>query len=128
MGVPDNILLKPGPLTDDEWAIMRNHPDYARELIEKIPYLVPCLDIPYCHHERWDGSGYPRHLSGDGIPLPARIFSVIDVYDALLSDRPYRPAWREEDVIQYLKDQKGYQFDAMIVDRFLAMILNGHNV
>ncbi len=122
MGVPDNILLKPGPLTEDEWVIMRNHPLYARDLIEKIPYLMPCLDIPFCHHERWDGTGYPRHIGGEEIPLPARIFSVIDVYDALLSNRPYRPAWRELDVIHYLREQKNRQFDARIVDHFLSLI------
>jgi PAS domain S-box-containing protein len=125
MGVPDNILLKPGPLNDDEWKIMRNHPEYARDLIEKIPYLIPCLDIPLYHHERWDGGGYPRHLKGNDIPLPARIFSVIDVYDALLSDRPYRLAWQESEVIKYLKEQSGLQFDAQIVDQFLNMVLKG---
>ena len=93
MGVPDNILLKPGSLTAEEWTIMRYHPVYAHTLLEEIEYLVPAMEIPYCHHERWDGTGYPRGLSGEEIPLPARIFAVIDVYDALLSDRPYRPAW-----------------------------------
>jgi PAS domain S-box-containing protein len=122
LGVPDNILLKPGPLTQEEWAVMRCHPEHARELLSDIEYLRPSLDIPYSHHERWDGSGYPRGLAGKEIPLAARIFSVIDVYDALLSDRPYRPAWLEQDVLRYLADQKGYQFDPEVVERFLEII------
>ena len=122
MGVPDNILLKPGSLTAEEWTIMRYHPVYARTLLEEIEYLVPAMEIPYCHHERWDGTGYPRALSGEEIPLPARIFAVIDVYDALLSDRPYRPAWSMDDVKQYLLDQKGKQFDPQVVDEFISFI------
>lgn len=122
MGVPDSILLKPGSLTMEEWTIMRYHPVYARTLLEEIAYLVPAIDIPYSHHERWDGSGYPRGISGETIPLCARIFAVIDVYDALISNRPYRPAWSEPDVRQYLIDQKGSQFDPVIVDEFLALL------
>ena len=122
MGVPDNILLKPGSLTAEEWTIMRYHPVYAHTLLEEIEYLVPAMEIPYCHHERWDGTGYPRGLSGEEIPLPARIFAVIDVYDALLSDRPYRPAWSIDDVRQYLLDQKDKQFDPKVVDEFLSFI------
>ena len=122
MGVPDNILLKPGSLTMEEWTIMRYHPVYARNLLQEISYLIPAMDIPYSHHERWNGAGYPRGLSGEEIPLTARIFAVIDVYDALLSNRPYRPAWAEEDVIKYLIDQKGVQFDPHVVDEFLACL------
>ena len=122
MGVPDNILLKPGSLSMEEWTIMRYHPVYARTLLQEINYLVPAMDIPYSHHERWNGAGYPRGLSGEEIPLTARIFAVIDVYDALLSNRPYRPAWAEEDVIKYLIDQKGVQFDPHVVDEFLALL------
>lgn len=122
MGVPDNILLKPGSLTMEEWTIMRYHPVYARTLLQEIPYLVPAMEIPYGHHERWNGAGYPRGISGEEIPLPARIFAVVDVYDALLSNRPYRPAWAEEDVIKYLIDQKGVQFDPHVVDEFLACL------
>lgn len=122
MGVPDNILLKPGSLTMEEWTIMRYHPVYACTLLEEISYLVPAMDIPYCHHERWNGGGYPRGISGEEIPLAARIFAVIDVYDALLSNRPYRPAWTEDDVKQYLVDQKGIQFDPFVVDEFLALL------
>jgi PAS domain S-box-containing protein len=124
MGVPDNILLKPGSLTAEEWTIMRYHPVYAHALLEEIEYLVPAMEIPYCHHERWDGKGYPRGLSSEEIPLSARIFAVIDVYDALLSDRPYRPAWSMDDVKQYLLDQKGKQFDPRVVDEFLSFITN----
>lgn len=122
IGVPDQILLKPGPLTDEEWKIMRNHPVYSREMIEKIPYLIPSLDIPYCHHERWDGEGYPRGIAGDEIPLPARIFAVVDVYDALLSDRPYRKAWKEKDAKRYINDQRDKHFDARVVENFLKLV------
>ncbi len=122
IGVPDQILLKPGPLTDEEWKIMRNHPIYSREMIQKIPYLAPSLDIPYCHHERWDGTGYPRGISGDEIPLPARIFAVVDVYDALLSDRPYRKAWSEAEAIKYLNEQRNKHFDSRVIDNFLKLI------
>jgi len=122
IGVPDNILLKPGPLSAEEWIIMRYHPTYSRNLLQDIAYLIPAMDIPYCHHERWDGTGYPRGISGEEIPLTARIFSVIDVYDALLSNRPYRPAWSMPDVKKYLIDQKGQQFDPNIVDEFLTYI------
>ncbi len=122
IGVPDNILLKPGQLDDHEWVVMRNHPKYAREMIEEIPYLTPSMDIPYYHHERWDGKGYPEGISGRDIPLPARIFAVIDVYDALLSDRPYRKAWKKTDAVQYLVDQKGLHFDPDIVDNFLKLL------
>ena len=122
IGVPDTILLKPGALSEEEWVIMRYHPVYARDLLQEIAYLVPAIDIPYCHHERWDGEGYPRGLSGEEIPLAARIFSVIDVYDALLSNRPYRPAWSQEDVKKYLVAHKGKQFDPEIIDEFLAFL------
>lgn len=122
IGVPDSILLKPGPLSSDEWIIMRYHPRYAYELLLQIPFLQPSIDIPFCHHEHWDGSGYPRGIAGQDIPLAARIFAVVDVYDALGSNRPYRPAWAQADVIRYLVEQKGKQFDPVVVDRFLAMI------
>ena len=93
MGIPDSILLKPGPLTDDEWRTMRHHTIYAHKLLNGIAYLQPALDIPYYHHERWDGQGYPNKLAGDSIPIAARIFAVVDVWDALTSNRPYRLAW-----------------------------------
>ena len=107
MGVPDQILLKPGPLTDEEWVIMRTHPILAYELLSPIAYLRPALDIPYCHHEKWDGTGYPRGLQGERIPLAARIFAVVDVWDALRSDRPYRNAWPVEAVYEYIQSQAG---------------------
>ncbi len=122
MGVPDNILLKPGPLTDDEWVIMKQHPTFAYEMLSGIPYLREALDVPYCHHERWDGSGYPRGLAGEKIPLAARIFSIVDVWDALTSKRPYRPAWREQDTKAYIRDQGGKQFDPRVVEAFLKML------
>ena len=119
MAIPDHILLKPGPLTEDEWFIMRQHPILAYNLLSSIPYLKPALEIPYGHHEKWDGSGYPRGLKGDEIPLAARIFCIIDVWDALRSDRPYRKAWPKEKVVSYIKSEAGKHFDPHIVDVFL---------
>ena len=121
MGVPDQILRKTGPLTDYEWVEMRRHPQYAFDLLSPIPYLRPALDIPYCHHEHWDGSGYPRGLKGEQIPLAARIFSIIDIWDALLSDRPYRNAWPEGKVIAYIKEISGTILDPNVVAAFLKM-------
>jgi len=119
IGIPDSILLKPGPLTEEEWAIMKMHPVFAYQLLSPISYLKPALDIPLYHHERWDGSGYPKGLSGKDIPLAARIFAIIDVWDALLSNRPYRKAWPREKVVQYITEQSGIQFDPDIVPVFL---------
>jgi putative nucleotidyltransferase with HDIG domain len=119
MGIPDRILLKPGPLTSAEWEIMRCHPTYAYELLSPIGFLRPALHIPYCHHEKWDGTGYPRHLEGDQIPLEARIFAVVDVWDAMCSDRPYRPGWPKERVREYIFQQAGSHFDPTVVDAFL---------
>ena len=115
MGVPDNILSKPGPLTDEEWLVMRKHTTFAYELLSPIHYLQPALDIPYCHHEKWDGTGYPRGLSGDQIPFAARIFAVVDVWDALTSDRPYRAAWPEDKVLNHIRSLAGTHFDPQIV-------------
>jgi PAS domain S-box-containing protein len=122
MVMPDSILLKRGPLTESEWSVMRQHPVHAYQLLSEMPFLSPALDIPYCHHERWDGTGYPRGLRGEEIPRSARIFSVIDVWDALLHDRPYRKAWEEEEVIDYLKTQAGKQFDPCVVETFLRLL------
>ena len=122
MAIPDGILLKPGPLTDGEWEEMRKHPRYAYELLSSISFLRPALDIPYCHHERWDGSGYPRGLRGEAIPLPARIFTVVDVWDALRSDRPYRKAWPEPQIRDYLLQRSGTHFDPLIVKVFSQMM------
>jgi HD-GYP domain-containing protein (c-di-GMP phosphodiesterase class II) len=122
MGVPDQILKKTGPLDEDEWHEMRKHPKYAYDLLYPITYLRPALDIPYSHHERWDGSGYPRGLKGDEIPLTARVFAVVDVWDALLHDRPYRKAWTREATISYLQEQSGVLFDPLVVKTFLTML------
>ncbi|MHB8278784.1 MAG: MASE3 domain-containing protein [Candidatus Humimicrobiaceae bacterium] len=123
MGIPDNILLKPGPLTDSEWETMRKHPQFAFDLLSSSAYLRQALDIPYCHHEKWDGTGYPRSLKGEQIPLTARIFSVVDVWDALNSDRPYRPAWSYEKIYEHLIEQKEKSFDPAIVDMFLKNVV-----
>jgi PAS domain S-box-containing protein len=126
MAIPDSILLKHGPLlTEEEKETMRRHPVYAYQLLSPIAYLRPALDIPYCHHEKWDGTGYPRGLRDEQIPLAARIFAVADVWDALRSDRPYRPAWTEERTRQYIRDQAGRHFDPRVVDVFLQM--EGHS-
>ncbi|MBI5880462.1 MAG: PAS domain S-box protein [Chloroflexi bacterium] len=125
MGVPDNILLKPGPLSEPEWELMRKHPVYAYEMLAPIAYLQPALDIPYCHHEKWDGTGYPRGLKGEQIPLVARIFAVVDVWDALCSDRPYRQGWPEAKVIAHIRAQAGQHFDPRAVEAFLAEIGKG---
>lgn len=122
MGVPDAILLKPGKLTDDEWVVMKKHPQYAYDMLSPITYLRPALDIPYCHHEKWDGTGYPRGLKGAQIPLAARIFAVVDVWDALRSDRPYRPAWPPEKVFEHLRAGSGAHFDPAVVQAFLRMM------
>ena len=115
MGVPDEILFKSGPLTDDEWLIMKKHPTFAYEMLSPIGYLHAALDIPYCHHEKWDGKGYPRGLSGEQIPLSARIFAVVDVWDALRSDRPYRVAWPEEKVRDHIRSLAGSYLDPQVV-------------
>ncbi len=122
MGIPDSILCKPGPLTDAEKRVMQNHPVYARDLIKPISYLSPAADIPYCHHEKWDGTGYPRGIQGDAIPIEARIFSVVDVWDAMRSKRSYRAAIPETQVVEYLRTEKGRSFDPQIVDEFLNLL------
>ncbi len=122
MGIPDSILQKPGPLSDDEWVIMRQHPTYAYEMLMPVDHLLPALDIPYCHHEKWDGAGYPRGLKGEDIPLAARIFAVADVFDALTSDRPYRKAWTRQETIQHIREQAGSHFDPQVVAVFLDLI------
>lgn len=123
LGVPDGILHKPGPLTDEEWVVMRKHPVVAHASLWPTPYLRPALDIPRSHHEKWDGTGYPDGLKGDQIPLAARIFAVVDVYDALTSDRPYRKAWAKERALDYIREQSGKHFDPAIVAEFLQMEL-----
>lgn len=122
LGISDHILLKPGPLSEEEWEVMRKHPELAYRWLSGIEFLRPALDIPYCHHERWDGKGYPRGLQGKEIPLAARIFAVADVFDALTSDRPYRKAWSREEAIRYIREQAGAQFDPKVVEVFLQEI------
>jgi HD-GYP domain-containing protein (c-di-GMP phosphodiesterase class II) len=121
MGIPDDILRKPGKLTSQEWEIMKHHPLYAYNILSQIEYLKPALDIPLYHHEHWDGSGYPYGLTGERIPLGARIFAVVDVYDALTSDRPYRTAWSKEQTLEYMKSQSGQYFDPLILQTFIGM-------
>lgn len=122
MAIPDEILQKPGPLNEIEWAKMQQHPQYAYDMLHPIEYLRPALVIPFCHHERWDGSGYPRKLKGEEIPLAARLFSIIDAWDALCSDRPYRKKLPHVEVIQYLREKSGILFDAGLVDLFLNIM------
>ena len=125
MGAPDSILLKPDALTPEEEEIMRQHPTNAYNLIQGIPYLREDIDIPYCHHEKWDGTGYPRGLKGEEIPFAARIFAIADVYDALTSDRPYRKAWERGRAIEYIRAQAGSHFDPQVVETFLNMMDKG---
>ena len=127
MGIPDRILLKPGPLTDEEWVIMRKHPVYAHHILEPIAFLRPALDIPYYHHEKWDGSGYPLGLRGEEVPLLARLFAVVDVWDALSSDRPYRPGWSRDKVRIHIMEQSGTHFDPEVVEAFLGLLDKKHS-
>ncbi len=122
LGVPDSILLKPGSLTEEEWAMMREHPRMAYNMLVPIAYLRPALDIPYSHHEKWDGTGYPNGLKGTQIPLAARIFAVVDVFDALTSDRPYRDAWPRVKTLAHIREQAGTHFDPQVVEAFFSMI------
>jgi PAS domain S-box-containing protein len=122
LGIPDHILLKAEKLTDEEWLIMRKHPQFAYDMLSSIRYLQPALKIPYCHHEHWDGTGYPRGLAGEEIPLEARIFAVVDVWDALRSDRPYRPAWDHDSARNYIRDYAGTFFDPNVVRHFLKIV------
>ncbi|HSK86890.1 MAG TPA: HD-GYP domain-containing protein, partial [Anaerolineales bacterium] len=121
MGIPDSILLKNGPLSSEERLIMEKHPLYAYEMLSPIEFLLPALDIPYCHHEKWDGSGYPRGLRGEEIPLAARIFPVTDVWDALTSNRPYRGALPHAEVRQKIEDDAGRHFDPRVVEAFMEL-------
>ncbi|MEJ2333978.1 MAG: HD domain-containing phosphohydrolase, partial [Desulfobulbaceae bacterium] len=123
MGVPDSILMKDGPLTPEEEEIMQNHPVYAFEILMPIAYLRPALDIPYCHHEKWDGTGYPRGLKGEQIPIAARIFTLVDTWDALISERRYHQAWPSERVTEYIRERAGTHFDPNLVELFLANVV-----
>ena len=121
MGIPDSILQKPASLTKSEWTIMKTHPEKAYQVLSQIDYLLPALDIPFCHHEKWNGTGYPRKLKGEEIPLSARIFAVIDVFDALTSDRPYRKAWDKKKALTYIQEQSGRHFFPDAVKAFSKM-------
>jgi PAS domain S-box-containing protein/putative nucleotidyltransferase with HDIG domain len=127
MGIPDEILQKPGPLTDDEWVIMRRHPEMAYQMLSQIKYLEKAITIPYYHHERWDGSGYPHKLKGENIPLQARMFAVVDVWDALSSDRPYRKKMPHKEVMEYLQKESGRLFDPQVIEKFLPLASNSSN-
>lgn len=125
LGIPDSILKKPGQLNEAEWKIMHEHPVYSYKWLSSIESLRPALDIPYCHHEKWDGSGYPRGLQGEEIPFAARLFAVVDVWDALISDRPYRAALPVTEARDYIKQQSGKHFDPRVVQLFLELIGQG---
>lgn len=122
VALPDKILFKPGPLLEEEWEVMRRHPEIAVELLSPVGYLAPALKIPHWHHEKWDGSGYPDRLQGEQIPFPARLFALADVYDALISNRPYRSAWSRGDAIRYIESQSGIHFDPKLVPEFLRLV------
>ncbi len=122
LGIPDSILHKPGKLTEEEWEVMRRHPVYAHQWLSPIEFLKPAIDIPYSHHEKWDGSGYPRGLKGEDIPLIARLFAIVDVWDALCSDRPYRSAMSKADALEYIRGQAGSHFDPALVDLFVSVV------
>jgi len=128
IGVPDDILQKPGALTPEEWDVMKLHPVYAYEILLPIPFLQPTLAIPYCHHEKWDGTGYPRGLREEEIPFMARLFSVIDVWDALCSDRPYRKAWSQEKALAHILAHSGTQFDPAVVESFNTLYEEGDSL
>ncbi len=124
VAIPDRILFKPGPLAEDEWNIMRRHPGIAVDLLSSVSYLTPALEIPHWHHEKWDGTGYPDHLQGETIPYSARLFALVDVYDALTSNRPYRGAWSKQDTLQYIESQAGRHFDPALVPKFVRLMHN----
>ena len=122
IGIPDSILHKPDSLTEEEWTNMRKHPQFAYDMLSPIEYLRPALAIPYSHHEKWDGTGYPRGLKGEEIPMSARLFAIADVWDAVTSDRPYRAAWTEEQATAYIREQSGKHFDPQVVDLFFKVV------
>ncbi len=130
LGIPDAILHKAAKLTDEEWFIMRKHPVYAYQWLSSIDFLEPALDIPYCHHEKWDGSGYPRGIKGEAIPISARLFAIVDVWDALCSDRPYRSAMSKTDALDYIRSESGTHFDPELVKIFTELVkdeIEGNN-
>lgn len=122
MGIPDSILQKTTTLTNEERMLIRKHPQFAYDLLLPIVFLYPAIDIPYCHHEKWDGTGYPQGLSGARIPLAARIFAVVDTWDSMLTVRPYRPAWSRHEVLAYIQQEAGTSFDPKVVEAFLKIV------
>jgi HD-GYP domain-containing protein (c-di-GMP phosphodiesterase class II) len=122
LGIPDSILHKPDKLTEEEWQVMRMHPVYAYQWLSSIKFLLPALDIPYCHHEKWDGTGYPRGLKGQEIPITARLFALVDVWDALCSDRPYRRAMPRTEALEYIRSQVGTHFDPELTKVFIKLV------
>jgi len=124
LGIPDSILHKPGKLNEEEWRVMRMHPVYAYQWLSSIAFLLPALDIPYCHHEKWDGTGYPRRLKGEEIPVTARLFALVDVWDALCSDRPYRKAMPKADALEYIRNQADSHFDPGLTKVFVELVQN----
>lgn len=127
INIPDQILYKPGPLNKEEWEIMQQHPIYALEILSSISVLSRVIEIPYCHHEKWDGTGYPRGLQEEEIPQAARVFSIIDVWDALTSDRPYRKAWSKDKTLEYINEQSGKHFDPKVTEEFIKLISKQDN-
>lgn len=125
--IPDSILLKKTSLTKEEMSVMQTHPEIAGEMLSSVGFLAPALDIPVYHHEHWDGSGYPYGLKGEEIPFPARVFAVVDSWEALGSNRSYRSAWAQEMIIQYLNENKGILFDPQVVDAFLPLVYEGNH-
>ena len=125
MAIPDQVLFKPGALDAEEWKLVKQHPVHAKEMLEKIPFLQPALSIPYSHHERWDGKGYPQGLKGEDIPLAARIFSLVDHYEALGTDRPYRKAWPKDKILLYITENSGMIFDPQVVKTFFKLYERG---
>jgi HD-GYP domain-containing protein (c-di-GMP phosphodiesterase class II) len=123
LGIPDAILRKPGPLTSEEWDVMKQHPDLAVHIVQNVSFLIPALPILQSHHERWDGSGYPSGLVGEEIPLEARIFAVVDVYDALTSNRPYHDAMSHTDALAFLYEKAGTLFDPTVIPVFEEVLL-----
>jgi HD-GYP domain-containing protein (c-di-GMP phosphodiesterase class II) len=124
LGIPDSILFKADKLSPSEWKMMKKHPQLAYDMLKKIDYLAPALDIPFCHDEKWDGSGYPRGLKGEQIPLAARIFAVVDVWNSLMTDQPYRKAWKPDRVLPYIRENAGRLFDPAVVEIFLDLLEN----
>ena len=122
IGIPDSVLTKPGKLDEDEWRIIRRHPEIGAEILSRIGHLQGCVDIPFCHHEKWDGSGYPRGIAGVSIPLAARLFAIVDVWDALVHDRVYKNAWPEEEVLAHIRDQGGRHFDPELAELFVRRV------